>query len=342
MAILKHVSIRNSDYGEAQRYLLFEHDSGTQKPILDEHGDMILRKGLIQSGINCDPFTFNTECTELNRKVGKNLGKKDVKAHHYILSFDPRDVPENGLTPEHAHVIAEEFAAKFFAGHQVLLVTHVDGHNHSGNIHTHIVFNSLRKENVPYQDFMERPIDTKAGYKHHQTRDLLAYMQLAANELCAREHLHTVDYTLPTERKITDREFQAQKKGQHELDKANAEITADGLKPRNTNFETIKDQIRKAIDQITPEAIDEEQFKQLLESRFHITVSDKRGVWSYLPADRNKPIRDRSLGRSYLKDEIIKRIGEPAKEPTVIPPEFATLPKIFLIDSDLKLVVSAQ
>ena len=71
-------------------------------------------------------------------------------------------------------------------------------------------------------------------------------------------------------------------------------------------------------------------------------VSDKRGVWSYLPADRTKSIRDRSLGRDYLKDEIIKRIGEPAKEPTEIPPEYASLPKVFLIDSDLKLVVDIQ
>ena len=124
MAILKHCSIKNGDYGEAQRYLLFEHDPETQKPLRDEQGNMIMRKGYIQSGLNCDPFTFNTECTELNRRFKKNQGKKDVKAHHYILSFAPEDVTEHGLTPQKAHAIAEEFAKRFFAGHQVLLVTH--------------------------------------------------------------------------------------------------------------------------------------------------------------------------------------------------------------------------
>ena len=52
MAILKHGSIKNGDYGEAQRYLLFEHDPETQKPLRDEQGNMIMRKGYIQSGLN--------------------------------------------------------------------------------------------------------------------------------------------------------------------------------------------------------------------------------------------------------------------------------------------------
>ena len=39
MAILKHIAIKNMDYGEAQRYLLFQHDEHTKKPILDENGE---------------------------------------------------------------------------------------------------------------------------------------------------------------------------------------------------------------------------------------------------------------------------------------------------------------
>ena len=44
MAILKHIAVKNSDYGQMQRYLLFRHDSHTQKPILDENGDMVFRE----------------------------------------------------------------------------------------------------------------------------------------------------------------------------------------------------------------------------------------------------------------------------------------------------------
>ena len=38
MAILKHIASKNADYGEAQRYLIFQYDESTKKPLLDENG----------------------------------------------------------------------------------------------------------------------------------------------------------------------------------------------------------------------------------------------------------------------------------------------------------------
>ena len=78
------------------------------------------------------------------------------KSHHYIISFDPKDAIENGLTGEWAQQIGMEYAKKNFPGHQALVCTHMDGHNESGNIHVHIVINSLRKFDVERQNFMER------------------------------------------------------------------------------------------------------------------------------------------------------------------------------------------
>ena len=152
MAILKHIPVKNSNYGQMQRYLIFQHDERTQKPILDENGDMIFREGYLIDSLNCNPFTFNTECTELNQQWHKNLDWNDRKAHHYIISisFDPRDVQENGLTPERVQAIGMEFANLYFAGHQALIATHTDGNNHSGNLLCHIILNSLRKLNVPW------------------------------------------------------------------------------------------------------------------------------------------------------------------------------------------------
>lgn len=66
MAILKHIASKNADYGEAERYLIFQHDEYTQKPILDENGNMLLREEYYLEGINCDPFTFDAECRETN------------------------------------------------------------------------------------------------------------------------------------------------------------------------------------------------------------------------------------------------------------------------------------
>ena len=35
MAILKHINSKNANYGDAEKYLLFEHDEYTMKPTLD-------------------------------------------------------------------------------------------------------------------------------------------------------------------------------------------------------------------------------------------------------------------------------------------------------------------
>jgi len=342
VAILKHGAIRNSDYGEAQRYLFFEQDPEKRQPARDEQGKLIFRKGLVYSAMNCEPFTFNTECTELNRRFGKNLSRREIKAHHYIISFAPEDVVDGLLTPQKAHALATEFAEYFFAGHQALLATHIDGNNHSGNCHTHIVINSLRKHVVSWQPFMERPGDALAGYKHHLTPTILKDMQQRLNELCEREHLRTVDFSLPSEKKVSDREYRAGQRGQAALNEINRAVIADGLKPRRTKYETIKEQIRAAVDNAVREAENEADFLDLLSERYHIEVTTSRGSWSYHHRDRTKPIHDRSLGRTYDRESVLKRIAGFRDLPETIPPEYAPLPKIFLIRSELRLVTDLQ
>ena len=81
--------------------------------------------------------------------MSKNQKREDVKSHHYIISFDPRDGTDNGLTVDRAQELGEQFCKEHFPGHQAIVCTHPDGHNHSGNIHVHIVINSLRIEEVP-------------------------------------------------------------------------------------------------------------------------------------------------------------------------------------------------
>lgn len=167
MAILKHIASKNADYGETERYLIFQHDEYTQKPILDENGNMLLREEYYLDGINCDPFTFDAECRETNAFFHKNQSFNEIKSHHYIISFDPKDQEEHGLTGEQAQKLGVEYARENFPGHQALVCTHTDGHNGSGNIHVHIVINSVRKYNTEPQPYMEFDRDSKAGYKHH-------------------------------------------------------------------------------------------------------------------------------------------------------------------------------
>ena len=207
MAILKHIAVKNTDYGEALRYLIYEHDEITGKPILDDNGEMQLRDEYYIDGINCSPLSFGDECQELNTHCNKNQSYDEIKAHHYIISFDPRDKDEYGLTGERAQQLGLEYAAKNFPGCQALVCTHMDGQNGSGNIHVHIVINSLRKYDVERQGFMERPCDSRAGYKHHLTKKYLAYLKQSLMDMCHRENLHQIDLLSPARKQVTEKEY---------------------------------------------------------------------------------------------------------------------------------------
>ena len=164
MAIIKHIAIKSGNYTGAIHYLLFQHDEFTQEEIVDDYGVPVLREEYYFDGINCEPYAFDYECADLNRRFHKNCSRDEIKQHHYIISFDPKDVTECGLTDEKAQALGMEYAKKNFPGHQMIVCTHTDGHNKSGNIHVHIVMNSLRKEDVDRKAFIEREIDSKAGY----------------------------------------------------------------------------------------------------------------------------------------------------------------------------------
>ena len=105
----------------------------------------------------------------MNEHFKKNRSRSEIKSHHYIISFDPDDKSECGLTGEKVQELCLNLAQKIFPGYQALIVTHTDGHNGSGNIHTHIVINSVRKEAVRRQSYMDKPHEEIAGYKHRST-----------------------------------------------------------------------------------------------------------------------------------------------------------------------------
>ena len=124
MAVLKHIVSKNANYGESLDYLLFQHDERTKKPILNEHGQMILREEYYLDGLNCEPMLFDKECERLNDQYHKNQTYDEIKSHHYIISFDPADRDECGLTGEKAQELGLEYARKNFPGHQALVCTH--------------------------------------------------------------------------------------------------------------------------------------------------------------------------------------------------------------------------
>ena len=310
MAILKHIASKNADYGEAERYLIFQHDEYTQKPILDENGHMLIREEYYLDGINCDPFTFAAECQETNAYFHKNQSYNEIKSHHYIISFDPKDRDEHGLTGELAQQLGVEYAKENFPGHQTLVCTHTDGHNGSGNIHVHIVINSIRKYDTEPQPYMEFDRDSKAGYKHHLSDRYRIYLKQKVMDMCTANGLNQVDLLTPAERKISEKEYWAKRRGQKKLDKHNAQLEKKGLTPRQTTFQTEKQYLRDAIDTVTSLAISQEDFSRLLSEKYNITFKVSRGRYSYLHPNRSKYITGRSLGTLYEEKHLLQIFQE--------------------------------
>ena len=322
MATFKHISSKNADYGAAEQYLTFEHDEFTMKPTLDENGRLVPREDYRLATLNCGDEDFAVACMRSNLRYGKNQKREDVKSHHYIISFDPRDGTDNGLTVDKAQSLGEEFCKEHFPGHQAIVCTHPDGHNHSGNIHVHIVINSLRIEAVPLLPYMDRPADTKCGMKHRCTDAAMEYFKSEVMEMCHRENLYQIDLLHGSKNRVTEREYWAQKKGQLALDKENAAREATGQPTKPTKFETDKAKLRRTIRQALSQAGSFDEFSSLL-LREGVTVKESRGRLSYLTPDRTKPITARKLGDDFDKAAVLALLTQnahrAAEQTTAIP-----------------------
>ena len=322
LATFKHISSKNADYGAAEAYLTFEHDEFTMKATLDENGRLIPREDYRISSLNCGGEDFAVACMRANLRYEKNQKREDVKSHHYIISFDPRDGTDNGLTVDRAQALGEKFCAEHFPGHQALVCTHPDGHNHSGNIHVHIVINSLRIYEVPLLPYMDRPADTREGCKHRCTNAAMEYFKSEVMEMCHREGLYQIDLLNGSKNRVTDREYWAQKKGQAALDKQNAPMIADSITPRQTKFETNKEKLRQTLRKALATAASFDEFSSLLLQE-GVTVKESRGRLSYLTPDRTKPITARKLGDDFdraavfavLEQNAARAAEAPARSP---------------------------
>ena len=327
MAILKHLAVHNADYHAFITYVLFQHDSHA-RPIYDHNHVKRLRENYLIDAINTTPWTYNLDCQRSNRQWKKNREEREVKQHHFILSFDPKDV-ECGLTMEKAQELGMEFARKHFGGHQCVVATHDDGNNHSGNIHTHIAINSLRTIDTEPPEYSNLARDYKAGFKFQASDKCIRYLKSEVEKLCRENGLHQVELNKPAKQKITDKEYYAEKRGQERLDQKNETIRMIGGKPALEKFETELARIRKAIDEAKQKCNSVEDFKAILKSKHNIVVTESRGRWSYLPEYRKRPITSRRLGADYSKESIEAFINQrllelqqqAQKQQTQAPPE---------------------
>lgn len=317
MATLKHIASKNSDYSAIEAYLVYQHDEFSGKVILDKQGRPMLRESYILDTLECGDFSFATVCLLANRKYGKNTQRDDIKSHQYIISFDPRDAADNGLTMEKAQALGLKFCEENFPGHPAIVCTHPDGHNHSGNIHVHIVIGSVRTQEVERKPYMQKPRDWREGMKHSSTAQTMRHLRVAVMEMCQDAKLYQIDL-LSSKKRVSEREYWMKRRGQMKLDRENAALLAAGQQPTQTEFETAKETLRKQISDVLDNAVSFEDFSDRLLQRYGITVKESRGRLSYLPAGRKKFIRAHSLGDKFEKELVLATLKENAKSQPII------------------------
>ena len=294
MAIIKHIPIKNRYYSSAVEYLTCQFDEYTNEPILDEKGRIMEREEYMIEGVNCEVDTFGAECIETNRFYGKNNAVKDVKAHHYIISFDPTD----NITMEEALAFGKEWLSVFAPGHQAVIAAHPDGHHGSKNMHVHIVFNSVRKYAGVQEKWHYKPCEWKQGCKHRSTGRMMHNAKKWVMRRCLIQGYEQVD--LLTKKHRDD--YWVEKR----LMKSNAK---DGI-----GVTSNKEMIRNTIDKLIPAV---ESFEQLVDYLtgiygWNIRVTDK--TVTFTMPDMKRGIRGNKLGDGYGKAELIERIDVAVKE----------------------------
>ena len=335
MATLKHIASKNSDYSAIEAYLIYQHDEFTGKQLLDQQGRPMLRDSYILDTLECGDFSFATACLLANRKYNKNNHPDDIKSHQYIISFDPRDAADNGLTMEKAQALGLKFCEENFPGHPAIVCTHPDGHNHSGNIHVHIVIGSIRTREVERKPYMQKPRDWREGMKHSSTAQTMRHLRVEVMELCEGAGLYQIDLLNGSKERVSEAEYWAHRRGQLKLDRENAALTAAGQPPQQKKFETVKDTLRKQISSVLYRTTSFEEFSDRLMQQYGIAVKESRGRLSYLPADRTKFIRAKHLGDKFDKAEVLATLTANAARKPKVQSKTTNLAK--LIDIQAKL-----
>ena len=336
MATLKHISSKNSNYTAIEAYLVYQHDEFTGKQLLDEHGKPKLRESYLLDTLECGDFSFATACLLANRKYGKNTQHGDIKSHQYIISFDPRDAADNGLTMEKAQALGLQFCKDNFPGHPAIVCTHPDGHNHSGNIHVHIVIGSIRTREVGRKPYMQKPRDWREGMKHSSTAQTMRHLRVEVMELCEGAGLYQIDLLNGSKERVSEAEYWARRRGQQKLDLANAALAAAGQQPKQKKFETVKDTLRRQISSVLYRATSFEDFSDRLMQQYGIAVKESRGQLSYLPAGRTKFIRAKHLGDKFEKGLVFAALQENAERKRTIQFKPDRIRKLVDIQAKLK------
>ena len=234
---------------------------------------------------------------------------------------------------EKAQALGLKFCEENFPGHPAIVCTHPDGHNHSGNIHVHIVIGSVRTREVERKPYMQKPRDWREGMKHSSTSQTMRHLRVEVMELCESAGLYQIDLLNGSKERVSEAEYWARRRGQQKLDLANAALAAAGQQPKQKKFETVKDTLRKQISSVLYRTTSFEEFSDRLMQQYGITVKESRGQLSYLPTGRTKFIRAKHLGDKFDKAAVLAALQENAERKRTIRPKPDRIGKLIDIQS---------
>ena len=237
---------------------------------------------------------------------------------------------------EKAQALGLKFCSENFPGHPAIVCTHPDGHNHSGNIHVHIVIGSIRTREVERKPYMQKPRDWCEGMKHSSTAQTMRHLRVEVMELCEGAGLYQIDLLNGSKERVSEAEYWARRRGQLKLDRENAALTAAGRQPKQKKFETVKDTLRKQISSVLYRATSFEDFSAKLMQQYGITVKESRGQLSYLPAGRTKFIRAHSIGDKFEKGLVLATLQKNAERKRAVQPKPDRIGKLVNIQAKLK------
>ena len=152
-----------------------------------ERGDKTKDRAFV-SGQNCTPRLAEQEFLATRQAHRKDGGRW---FYHYTQSFSPQE----NVTPEQAHKVAKEFAARAWPESEVVIATHVD----AAHIHSHFIVNAVCFE---------------TGKMLRQHPNTLQRLRAVSDELCMAHGLSVLPKGQKRSDKVSAREYRAAAKGQ--------------------------------------------------------------------------------------------------------------------------------
>ncbi len=141
----------------------------------------------LMSGQNCSP-----QFSQFEFLATRDEHRKDspVYFYHYTQSFHP-DEP---VTGELAHTIAQEFAAKAWPNSEVLIATHID----AAHIHSHFVVGAVCMD----------------GKMLHVGPDNIHRLRNISDQICEAHHLSVLEHPKKNSDGMSSREYRSAVKGE--------------------------------------------------------------------------------------------------------------------------------